>query len=73
MHKYIPLILVVVTTNAISQLLLKHGMNDVGRFDFNGAGLLRPLPVVAFNPFIIGRARSAGVQHGAAPHGVIPR
>ena len=54
MHKYIPLILVVVTTNAISQLLLKHGMNNIGRFDFDGAGLLRTLPVVAFNPFIIG-------------------
>jgi len=54
MHKYIPLILAVVTTNAISQLLLKHGMNTIGRFDFAGANLLRTLPVVALNPFVIG-------------------
>jgi multidrug transporter EmrE-like cation transporter len=54
MHKYIPLILAVVTTNAISQLLLKHGMNTIGRFDFAGGNLLRTLPVVALNPFVIG-------------------
>lgn len=54
MHRYIPLILAVVTTNAISQLLLKHGMNTIGRFEFQGSSLLKALPVVAFNPFVIG-------------------
>jgi drug/metabolite transporter (DMT)-like permease len=54
MHKYIPLILAVVTTNAISQLLLKHGMNTIGRFDFAGGNLLRTLPVVVLNPFVFG-------------------
>jgi multidrug transporter EmrE-like cation transporter len=54
MHKYIPLILTNVVINAISQLLLKHGMNTIGRFDFSGATLVRTLPVVALNPFVIG-------------------
>jgi multidrug transporter EmrE-like cation transporter len=54
MHKYIPLILAVVTTNALSQLLLKHGMNTVGKFDFGGQSLYRMLPVVAFNPYVVG-------------------
>jgi multidrug transporter EmrE-like cation transporter len=54
MHKYIPLILAVVTTNAISQLLLKHGMNGIGKFDFSSGSLLRMLPVVALNPYVIG-------------------
>jgi multidrug transporter EmrE-like cation transporter len=54
MHRYIPLILAVVTTNAISQLLLKHGMNTIGRFDFAGGSLLKMLPVVAFNPYVVG-------------------
>ena len=53
MQKYIPLILAVVTTNAISQLLLKHGMNTIGRFDFGGGSLMRMLPIVALNPFVI--------------------
>jgi len=53
MHKYIPLILAVVTTNAISQLLLKHGMNGIGKFDFSSGSLLRMLPVVALNPYVI--------------------
>ena len=54
MQKYIPLILAVVTTNAISQLLLKHGMNSIGRFEFAGGSLMRMLPVVVFNPYVIG-------------------
>lgn len=36
MSRYIPLILSVVLTNAISQLLLKRGMNDIGKFEFPG-------------------------------------
>ncbi|MGH6610916.1 MAG: 4-amino-4-deoxy-L-arabinose transferase [Burkholderiaceae bacterium] len=54
MQKYIPLILVVVTTNALSQVLLKQGMNTIGTFSFEGNSLLRMLPVVAFNPYVIG-------------------
>jgi multidrug transporter EmrE-like cation transporter len=54
MQKYIPLILAVVTTNALSQILLKHGMNTIGRFEFDRGNLVTMLPVVALNPFIIG-------------------
>jgi len=53
MDKYIPLILVVVTTNALSQLLLKQGMINIGRFDFAGDSLLRIAPAIALNPFVI--------------------
>jgi multidrug transporter EmrE-like cation transporter len=53
MHKYIPLILAVVITNACSQLLLKHGMNTIGKFDFAARSLGRMIPVVALNPYIV--------------------
>lgn len=53
MDKYIPLILVVVTTNALSQMLLKQGMLGIGRFDFAGASLLKMAPTIMFNPFVI--------------------
>jgi multidrug transporter EmrE-like cation transporter len=54
MQKYIPLILVVVTTNAISQMLLKQGMNNIGKFDFSHGSLVSMFPVVALNPYVIG-------------------
>lgn len=53
MQKYIPLILVVVLTNAMSQLLLKHGMNITGQFEFSSDGIARTLPRVLLNPYII--------------------
>ena len=52
-QQYIPLILAVVTTNAMSQILLKHGMNTIGKFGFEGGNLVRMLPVVAFNPYVV--------------------
>lgn len=54
MQKYIPLILAVVTTNALSQILLKQGMNTIGTFAFEGGSLLRMVPVVALNPYVVG-------------------
>jgi multidrug transporter EmrE-like cation transporter len=53
MTRYIPLILAVVTTNAISQLLLKHGMNKTGHFDFDAGGIMQTIPKVLLNPYII--------------------
>lgn len=53
MNKYIPLILAVVTTNAVSQILLKHGMNTIGKFDFGGDSLRGMLPIVALNPYVV--------------------
>lgn len=54
MQKYIPLILAVVTTNALSQILLKKGMNTIGKFDFGGSTLFSMIPVVALNPYVVG-------------------
>jgi len=54
MQKYIPLILAVVTTNALSQILLKQGMNTIGKFNFDGGSLYKMFPVVALNPYVIG-------------------
>ncbi|MGH8196141.1 MAG: transporter, partial [Woeseiaceae bacterium] len=53
MQKYIPLILAVVTTNAISQLLLKQGMISIGKFDFSATGIVQTLPRIVFSPFVI--------------------
>jgi multidrug transporter EmrE-like cation transporter len=54
MQKYIPLILAVVTTNAISQLLLKQGMITIGKFEFSADAIFQTLPKILFNPFVIG-------------------
>jgi len=54
MQKYIPLILAVVTTNALSQLLLKQGMIKIGRFDFTATGISNTLPSIVFSPYVIG-------------------
>ena len=53
MSRYIPLILAVVSTNALSQLFLKHGMNTTGHFEFETGSILQVIPKVLFNPFII--------------------
>ena len=45
MNKYIPLIVAVVTTNAMSQILLKQGMNTIGKFDFGGKSLWKMHPL----------------------------
>jgi multidrug transporter EmrE-like cation transporter len=54
MQKYIPLILAVVSTNALSQIMLKQGMNTIGSFSFDGGSLWRTLPTVVLNPWIVG-------------------
>jgi len=53
MQKYIPLILAVVSTNALSQILLKKGMMTIGHFEFSSSSLAAVLPRVAFNFYII--------------------
>jgi multidrug transporter EmrE-like cation transporter len=37
----------------MSQILLKQGMNTIGKFEFGGNSLLRMLPVVALNPYVV--------------------
>jgi len=54
MQKFIPLILAVVTTNAMSQLLLKQGMINIGKFDFTASGIVQELPRIVFSPYVIG-------------------
>ena len=53
MSKYIPLILFVVLTNFFSQILLKKGMTDIGKFDLNGGGLWSIAGTVATNWAVI--------------------
>ncbi len=53
MSKYIPLILFVVLTNFFSQILLKKGMTDIGKFDLSGGGLWSVAGTVATNWAII--------------------
>jgi len=53
MSKFIPLILFVVLTNFLSQILLKKGMSDIGKFDLNGTGLMGIAGTVATNWAVI--------------------
>lgn len=54
MLKYIPLILFGVTLNAVAQLLLKKGMTVIGHFAFTGGEILKIVPAVALNPYVVG-------------------
>jgi multidrug transporter EmrE-like cation transporter len=53
MEKYIPLILFSVFTNFGSQVLLKHGMTTIASFDVSSQGLMKALPAIIFNGYII--------------------
>ena len=53
MLAYIPLILFVVTTNAVSQALLKKGMIGIGAFDVSDDTMTTILRIV-FDPWVIG-------------------
>jgi len=53
MSKFIPLILFTVFTNFGSQVLLKHGMTTIAGFDLDGQGLLKAVPSIVFNPWVI--------------------
>lgn len=53
MSKYIPLILFVVFTNFFSQVLLKKGMTEIGKFDLNASGLSSVFTSVLTNWSII--------------------
>jgi len=54
MRNYIPLILVVVATNALSQVLLKKGMLKIGSFAIKGDAVARIVPRVITSPFVVG-------------------
>ncbi len=54
MLKYIPLIIFVVTTNALSQTLLKQGMVQIGQFDLTGSNALGMAGRIALDPWVIG-------------------
>ncbi len=53
MAKYIPLILFTVFTNFGSQVLLKHGMTTIESFELNSQSLLKALPSIVFNLYVI--------------------
>ena len=54
MSQYIPLILAVVFTNAISQLLLKKGMIEIGTLDFTSGSIAQVAPRIVLSPYVIG-------------------
>lgn len=47
------LMLPAILMSTTGELLLKHGMNQIGRFDFSSRGLFAVLPRVILNPFIV--------------------
>lgn len=54
MISYIPLIIFVVTTNALSQTLLKQGMTQIGAFDLDGSNTLNIALRIMFDPWVVG-------------------
>ncbi|BDA85343.1 transporter [Aureimonas sp. SA4125] len=52
MSKYIPFILFTVFTNAAAQLLLKHGMMQLGELSFAGVNPVVRLLQIVFSPFV---------------------
>lgn len=53
MAKFLPLILCTLLLNALSQILMKHGMAIVGKFEYSASHLLVLLSRAATNPLII--------------------
>jgi len=51
--KFIPLILFTVFTNFGSQVLLKKGMTTMRAFEISAGGILKALPGMAFNLYVI--------------------
>ena len=54
MTKFIPLILFTVLTNFGSQIMLKHGMTSIERFELTKDGILKSSLDIIFNFYIIG-------------------
>lgn len=53
MSKYFIFIVLTVILNAVSQLLMKSGMEKVGQAEFSSSKLLSLLAAAASNPFIV--------------------
>ena len=53
MIKYIPMIIFVVTTNALSQTLLKQGMVKIGQFTLDSNNALSTVLRIAFDPWVV--------------------
>ena len=54
MSKYIPLILFTVLTNFLSQIMLKKGMTQIEIGALKADAILKAVPSIAFNVFVIG-------------------
>ncbi|ALN73875.1 MULTISPECIES: transporter [unclassified Aureimonas] len=52
MSRYIPFILFTVFTNAAAQILLKHGMMQLGPLSFAGVNPLLKILQIVFSPFV---------------------
>ena len=53
MSKFIPLILFTVFTNFLSQIMLKKGMTQIEIGAFNADAILKAVPSIIFNIFVI--------------------
>ena len=53
MSKFIPLILFTVFTNFLSQIMLKKGMTQIEIGAFNADSILKAVPSIIFNIFVI--------------------
>ena len=65
MIKYIPLIIFVVATNAISQTLLKQGMVKIGEFEISSETALSTGLRIAFDPWVVGGLLVMAISMGA--------
>lgn len=65
MLKYIPMIIFVVTTNALSQTLLKQGMVKIGEFEIDGSNALSTGMRIAFDPWVISGLAVMGISMAA--------
>ncbi len=52
MSRYLPFILFTVFTNAAAQLMLKHGMMQLGAISFAGANPVLKVLSIVFSPFV---------------------
>ncbi len=52
MTRYLPFILFTVFTNAAAQLMLKHGMMQLGAISFAGANPVLKVLSIVFSPFV---------------------
>ena len=54
MNNFFYFIIITVILNALSQLLLKKGVNSIGSFDLNLSSIFKNFENILLNPYIVG-------------------